>query len=150
MTGRTLAEKLDALFVAAGNPSLEEVARAIRRAGGPTISGSYLWLLRTGKKANPTLNHVEALAAYFRVPPAHFFADALSEGAEADLALLAALRPPAGRRLLRAAGALSPRSLEALAALADRLAALEGPGGGERPDGNPRRAVRRRAPPRRP
>jgi hypothetical protein len=37
---RTLAEKLDALFRARGDASLEDVARAIRHAGGPTISAS--------------------------------------------------------------------------------------------------------------
>ena len=69
----SLAEKLDALFRARGDASLEDVARAIRAGGGPTISASYLWLLRTGRKTNPTLRHLEALARYFGVPPAYFF-----------------------------------------------------------------------------
>ncbi len=88
----TFADKLDQLVRAAGNPSLEAVAAEVRRRGGPTISASYLWLLRMGKKNNPTLKHLTALAAYFRVPPTYFFDDALTEQDAADLELVAALR----------------------------------------------------------
>jgi hypothetical protein len=45
-----------------------------------------------GKKDNPTLKHLTALAAYFRVPPAYCFDDALTEQDVADLELVAALR----------------------------------------------------------
>jgi transcriptional regulator with XRE-family HTH domain len=146
--GRTLAEKLEVLFKAAGNPSLEDVARGIRRGGGPTVSGSYLWLLRTGKKANPTLDHLTAIATFFGVPPTYFFDDKLVGRTEADLALLVALRAPAGRRLLHVAATLSPRSQEALAALADHLAEIERRGAGEPPAGGAARpSSRRRAGP---
>ena len=75
----TLADKLDRLIQANGSPSLEKVAQAILERGGPTISVSYLWLLRTGQKDNPTLRHLEAIAGYFGVPPAYFFDDDLTE-----------------------------------------------------------------------
>ena len=83
--------------------SLEEVALAIRRRGGPTISASYLWLLRTGRKANPTKRHLEALASFFGVPPAYFFDDALGARSAADLDLLATLRAAPLRRIAVAA-----------------------------------------------
>ncbi|NYI06855.1 hypothetical protein [Allostreptomyces psammosilenae] len=80
--GTDLAAKLDQLFQEAARangkpPSHAEVARAINaRSGGRTISGVYIWQLRTGKKDNPTKRHLEALADYFRVPPGYFFDDA--------------------------------------------------------------------------
>jgi len=74
---RTLAEKIDRLFQtvhpADGEYTHEEVASAIREAGGPTISGSYLWQLRKGVRDNPTMRHLEALSEFFGVPPAYFF-----------------------------------------------------------------------------
>lgn len=94
MPERSLAEKLDALFLARGDTSLEDVARVIREAGGPTISVSSLWLSRTGKKDNPTLRHVAALARYFGVAPGHFFDDGLTDAVTKDAEGLAALRSP--------------------------------------------------------
>ena len=138
MPERSLAEKLDALFRARGDASLEDVARAIRQAGGPTISASYLWLLRTGKKDNPTLRHVEALARYFGVAPGHFFADGLTEAVTGDAEGQAALRSPEVRRLAVRAAGLSARSRQALADLADALDEVEAASG--------RPARRRRAP----
>ena len=91
---RPLADKLDALVRAAGNPSLERVALEIRQRGGPTISASYLWLLRTGNRTNPTLHHLEALARHFGVPPAYFFDRGLTARAAAEAELLVALRAP--------------------------------------------------------
>ena len=110
----SLAEKLDALFCARGDASLEDVARAIRAGGGPTISASSLWLLRTGRKTNPTLGHLEALAGYFGVPPGHFFDAALTDAATGDAEGLAALRDFEVRRLAVRAAGLSPRARRAL------------------------------------
>ncbi|MDQ3703137.1 MAG: XRE family transcriptional regulator, partial [Chloroflexota bacterium] len=125
MPDRSLAEKLDALFLARGDTSLEDVARAIRQTGGPTISASYLWLLRTGQKDNPTLRHVEALARHFGVAPGHFFADGLTDAVTADAEALVALRSPEVRRLAVRAAGLSERARRALAELADALAEVE-------------------------
>ena len=138
MPERSLAEKLDALFRARGDASLEDVARAIRRAGGPTISASYLWLLRTGKKDNPTLRHVAALARYFGVAPGSFFEDDLTEAAIGDAEALVTLRSPEVRRLAVRAAGLSGRSRQALAELADALGEVEAA---------PGRAARRRSAP---
>ena len=82
----------------------------------------YLWLLRTGRKTNPTLAHLTALAAHFGVPPAYFFEDALTEGVADDPAGRTALCDPDVRALAPAA-----------AGLAAPLGALEGqPPGGRR------------------
>jgi transcriptional regulator with XRE-family HTH domain len=121
----TLAEKLDLLFRQSDDPSLEAVARAIHDRGGPTISASYLWLLRTGKKDNPTLKHLEAIASYFGVPPVYFFDDVLVQGNEIHPELLVALREPDIRALVLRAVALSKPGRQAVTTLASNLAQIE-------------------------
>ncbi|GGP36249.1 MULTISPECIES: helix-turn-helix domain-containing protein [Streptomyces] len=127
---RTLADKLNHLFrtvVPDGREpyTTEEVARAIT-AGGVSISGSYIWLLRKGQRSNPTLRHVEALAKFFGVPPAYFFDDQVTETVNADLGLLVALREPQVQRVaLRAAG-LSAESLHSINEVIERVRELEG------------------------
>lgn len=83
----TLAEKLNELFRTVHPPdrgaySNEEVAAEIRR-GGESMSATYLWLLRRGERANPTMRHLQALAGFFGVSPAYFFStcDAHPDGA---------------------------------------------------------------------
>ncbi len=128
---RTLAAKLNRLFqtvhpAGRGEYSNEEVATAIRQAGGPTISAAYLWLLRKGARDNPTKKHLEALADFFGVPPAYFFDDATAERIDAELNLLLALRETPIRHIaLRAAG-LSAESLATIAEVVERVRRLEG------------------------
>ena len=127
---RTLAEKIDRLFStvhpAKGEYSHEDVASAIRKSGGPTISATYLWQLRKGLRDNPTKRHLEALAGFFGVSPAYFFDDEAAARIDAELDLLAALRDAPVRQVaLRAAG-LSPQSLAAIAEMVERVRQLEG------------------------
>ncbi|NMI00634.1 hypothetical protein [Pseudonocardia acidicola] len=60
-----LAAKIDALIVAIGGPSYDKIAQEIKADGGPTVSGAYLWQLRTGARDNPTFHHLQALSTYF-------------------------------------------------------------------------------------
>lgn len=126
----TLADKLNHLFgtvVPSGREpyTTEEVAREIT-AGGVSISGSYIWLLRKGQRNNPTLRHVEALAKFFGVPPAYFFDDKVTASVNADLRLLVALRDTKVQRVaLRAAG-LSAESLHSITEVIERVRELEG------------------------
>ncbi|MGW0589616.1 helix-turn-helix domain-containing protein [Streptosporangium sp. NPDC002607] len=130
-TRRTLAAKLDHLFHTVhprdgGEYSFEEVAEALRAAGGPTISATYIWQLRKGIRDNPTKRHLEALAGFFGVPPAYFFDETAAERIDAELALLTAIRDTRVRQLaLRAAG-LSPKSLNAITEMIERVRELEG------------------------
>jgi transcriptional regulator with XRE-family HTH domain len=152
-SGRTLAEKLERLFRTARPEgrdgqegreeySLEEAAQAIRRRGGPTISASYLWLLRTGRKTNPTKRHLEALAAFFGVPPAYFFDDPLSARVDVDLDLLGALRTESVRRIAIAAAGLSPGGRRSVEMLIEHIREIE--------QGDERRQRRRPSRPPRP
>lgn len=127
----TLAAKVDHLFRTVrprtgGEYSFEEVAEAIRAKGGPTISATYLWQLRKGLRDNPTKRHLEALAGFFGVPPAYFFDEAETERINVELALLSALRDAPVRQIALRANGLSPRSLETIAEMVDRVRELEG------------------------
>jgi transcriptional regulator with XRE-family HTH domain len=136
---RPLADRLNQLFdtihpAGRGPFSNDEVAAAIRDAGGPTISATYIWMIRRGDRDNPTLKHLEALAAFFGIPAAYFFDDAASAKIEAELRVLAALRDSGVRSLVLRMSGLSARSLQPIADVIDRVRELEGLEG-ERPDG---------------
>lgn len=128
---RTLADKLNHLFATVypasrGPYSNEEAAAAIREQGGPTISATYIWLLRKGRRANPTLKHLEALASLFGVPPAYFFNDEETARVDAELELLAAMRDlGVHKAALRLVG-LSSKSLDSIAEVIERVRELEG------------------------
>ncbi|WP_314175804.1 XRE family transcriptional regulator [Streptomyces winkii] len=126
-----LATKLDHLFSAVrpadGDEfTYDEVAEAIKAQGGPTISSTYLWQLRKGLRDNPTKRHLEALATFFGIPAAYFFDDAQAERIDAELALLSALREAPVRHIALRARGLSPKSLEAISDMVDRVRELEG------------------------
>lgn len=102
----TLAEKINRLFETVHPPdrgpySNAEVEGALaQRKGGPTISATYLYQLRSGRKDNPTKRNLEALVSFFGVDPAYFFDDDIGWATSADLELLAALRSNADVRQL--------------------------------------------------
>jgi transcriptional regulator with XRE-family HTH domain len=131
LPAQTLAEKLNHLFEAVhpatrGPYSNEEVAAAIRDQGGPTISATYIWLLRRGQRDNPTLKHLDALAGFFGVPAAYFFDDATAAAVNAQLDMLNVMKDAGVQKVaLRVAG-LSPRSLDSIAEMIDRVRELEG------------------------
>ncbi len=127
----SLAAKLDRLFSTVvprggGEYTHEEVAEAIRAKGGPTVSATYLWQLRKGLRDNPTKRHLEALAGFFGVPPAYFFDSAEAERIDAELALLAAMRDSSVRGIALRAVGLSPKSLNAIKEMIERVRELEG------------------------
>ncbi|MER5183280.1 helix-turn-helix domain-containing protein [Streptomyces sp. NPDC002896] len=127
----TLADRLDRLFTTVhpkgrGPYSYEEVASGIRRQGGPTISASYIWQLRTGAKDNPTKRHLEALSGFFGVKPAYFFDDEESEKIAAELDALAAMRDAGVRSVALRASGLSDKSLKIISEFIERARELEG------------------------
>ena len=103
-----------------------DVAEAINaEAGERVVSGTYLWLLRTGQRDNPTMKHIIAIARFFGVPPTYFFPDdTMQHAVPADLA--AALSDDKVREMaLRAAG-LSDRSLKAITDMIHNARTVEG------------------------
>jgi transcriptional regulator with XRE-family HTH domain len=126
----TLAERLERLFATIhpagrGPYSNEEVAAAIQEQGGPTISGTYIWLLRKGQRDNPTKKHLEALAGFFGVPVAYFFDDEIASQLAPQLNLLAALRDSSVRDIALRVAELSPDSLDAIRGMIEQVRHLE-------------------------
>lgn len=127
----SLAEKLDRLFRAirpapGREYTLEQVASALRERGGPTISVSYLWQLRVGRKDNPTKRHLEALADFFDVSPAYFFDDAHADRVDAQLELLTAMRNTAVHDVMLRAADLNPDALRMVADVVRHARRLQG------------------------
>jgi transcriptional regulator with XRE-family HTH domain len=125
------AERLDRLFRTVhpkdrGPYTPAEVADAINAAAGErVVSATYLWLLRTGDRDNPTLRHLTAIAKFFGVPPVYFLPATDAED-ELPSDVVAALTDDKVRDLtLRAAG-LSDRSLKAIADMVDSARTVEG------------------------
>lgn len=121
-----LAGKLAHLFDTVRAPggkrySDEEVARGVGQDEGSTISANYIYLLRTGRRDNPTKRHLEAIARFFRVPPAYFFDDELGKQIHRELELLAALRDTGVRKVALRAAAMPRRQVESLLALMQQL-----------------------------
>ena len=124
----TLAQKIDALFRAPGREyTYAEVAEGIRRQGGPTIATTQLWELRNGVKANPRIEHLEALAKFFGVPTRYFLSDdELGADLYAKLKLLNAMRDSQIERIALRASGLSPQTLQAIAEIIERARQVEG------------------------
>ncbi|WIM98968.1 helix-turn-helix domain-containing protein [Actinoplanes oblitus] len=107
----SIAGKLDRLFRTTGGaePSHMAVAEAIRDGQGVPISHTYIWQLRTGRRDNPTVQHLTALATYFGVPVAYFLDDELAERVDAQLELLRSLRAAGVTEIALRAADVSPR-----------------------------------------
>ncbi|MGW7042544.1 helix-turn-helix domain-containing protein [Streptomyces avermitilis] len=124
----SLAERLDHLFKTdpRGPFTNDRVADALQEAGGPTASGTYLWQLRTGRRGNPTKNHLEALAKFFGVPVAYFFDDSIAEQVNTQLETLNRLKEAGVQSVALRAIGLSRESLDPVLALLDQVRRLEG------------------------
>jgi transcriptional regulator with XRE-family HTH domain len=87
---QTFADKLSRLFdvlhPAGERPmSTRELAARVKEHGG-RISAAYISELRTGKKTNPTMDHIVGIAAAFGVPAGYFIDEEIAGrvGAELD------------------------------------------------------------------
>jgi transcriptional regulator with XRE-family HTH domain len=130
-SARPLAARLDKLFQTVHRPNggeyaYEEVAAALRARGGPTISATYIWQLRTGKRDNPTKSHLEALAEFFGVSPAYFFDEAAAARVEAQLELLGAMRDSGVSQIALRSFGLSSGMLDAIAQIIENARKAEG------------------------
>lgn len=128
---RSLADKLDHLFQTVHPPgrgeyTYEEVASGMAEAGGPSISGSYVWQLRKGQRDNPTRRNIEALATFFRVPPAYFFDDELARAIDEELSLLTAMRDVGVRRVAFRSNGLPSEDLDVVGRMIDQLRRARG------------------------
>lgn len=126
------ARRLDHLFRAVhpkdrGPYTPADVADAINAAAGErVVSGTYLWLLRTGQRDNPTMKHLIAIARFFGVPPTYFFPDDSLDENAVPAELTAALGDEKVREMALQAAGLSDRSLKAITDMINSARSVEG------------------------
>lgn len=135
----SLAEKLELLFRTVhpadrGPYTNKEVAAAIRQRGG-SISDVYIWQLRTGRRDNPTKEHLEWLADFFDVDPAYFFDRRQAEEIRRDLLTMEAMKNLKVRRVAARLGELNEQNLEVVSEIIERVVeALQGNSESSRPE----------------
>ncbi|MBU2664352.1 helix-turn-helix domain-containing protein [Actinoplanes bogorensis] len=106
----SIAAKLDRLFRQhRPEPSYMAVAEAVRAGQGVSISHTYIWQLRTGKRDNPTVTHLTALAAYFGVPVSYFLDDEQTRRIDDQFELLQSIRDAGVTEIALRAADVSPR-----------------------------------------
>ena len=136
-----LAARLNRLFEVMRKPnepvlSNAVAAKAIKAKTGVSISTAYIWQLRKGRKTNPSVEHLQAIAKFFGVPTSYLIDRDPDPGIDAQLNLLQALRDSGVRDLAARASGLTPRALNSVAVMLDHLRELErlppiAPPGGE-------------------
>jgi transcriptional regulator with XRE-family HTH domain len=140
----TLAYVIDQLFRRIRRPDGREYAnRDVAQwceqwlgahAGGGTFSPTYMGQLRSGKRANPTLSHLRALAAFFQVDPVLFVNEQGSMDLGSDRAssirdqlnLAAALRDANVVGVALRAAALTPENIRKIEAEIAKLRDAQG------------------------
>lgn len=137
----TFGAKLNELFDAVHPPGRKpytnpEVAAAISQ-GEVKVSGQYLWMLRTGRRTNPTHRVVDALAAFFGVPSAYFYNDAPIDELAPRVPLLDNRQEAEVRQIAHRARGLSPGALRAVLAMVEHARELEGLADGSGGDAGP-------------
>jgi transcriptional regulator with XRE-family HTH domain len=128
----SIAAKLDRLFESIRPPGQAEfsytaVAEAIRAQQGISISHTYIWQLRTGRRTNPTIQHLTALATFFGVPVAYFLDDAEARKINDQLELLRTLQDAQVTEIALRAADVSESSREAIGEIVRKLWELENP-----------------------
>ncbi|MTE16065.1 hypothetical protein [Nocardia aurantiaca] len=103
------------------NKVVEDLASA-----GHTVSRSYLSLLRSGQRSNPSDGVVVALAAFFDAEVEYVRTGVSAGGSPTDRFIAEKFGNAPLRRLIRNAAGLSKGSIESLEYLADRLRVMEG------------------------
>jgi transcriptional regulator with XRE-family HTH domain len=125
-----LARKLNKLFDLMRKPSEPQMsnaaaAAAITEQTGVSISSAYMWQLRNGLRANPTVQHLRAIAEFFGVPASYLIDSDADAKIEAQLNLLQALRDSGVRDLALRASGLTPEAISSLAIMADEVRKLQ-------------------------
>ncbi|MEZ0070281.1 transcriptional regulator with XRE-family HTH domain [Streptacidiphilus sp. MAP12-20] len=127
---RTLAEKLQWLRVlktpeGGKPPSYAKMAAQISEETGVSISHAYIWELAKGKTTNPSLEHLEAIAAWFKIPLVYLTGGPGFEQLETDLELLHHLKSAGVKDIKVQDVAGGSADADAVQALVGRLQLLE-------------------------
>jgi transcriptional regulator with XRE-family HTH domain len=118
----SISGRLDRLFKQLRpEPSYMAVAEAVRADQGVSISHTYIWQLRTGRRDNPTIQHLTALATYFGVPVSYFLDDDQTARIDSQLDLLRTMRDAGVTELALRAADVSPRGRDTISELIQRV-----------------------------
>ncbi|RJQ77994.1 XRE family transcriptional regulator [Pseudonocardiaceae bacterium YIM PH 21723] len=126
-----MAEKVSGLIRgmqgATGRPGVHVIARQITDSTGVPISGAYLNQLATGKRDNPSLRQMEALAAYFGVDISFFAGRNPVEPApvSSDNGLESALNDPGIQMIALRTEGLSDQSKQAILSMIEQARKIE-------------------------
>lgn len=127
----SFSNKLDRLFRAvrpAGTDreySYREVAEAVADRGAPAVSESYLYMLRSGRRDNPGMKLIEALADFFGTSVTYFYDDPRAEPRTDEALLVAALRNSSIRELALRSVTLSTGNLRHLLGIVEQVQEME-------------------------
>lgn len=123
-----VSKKIDHLFrTVRREDGREYTYDDVERGTEGRVSRSYVWKLRHGRNRNPSLDVIEALAQFFRVPPSYFFGPPLSDDntAQEAAAVAALLQDDSARRVAERARGLSPTALTAVSDLIEHLRMMD-------------------------
>lgn len=126
----SLATKINRLFDTMRRPGDAQLSNAaaaemITEKTGVPISPAYIWQLRAGRKTNPTVAHLQAIAEFFGVPPSYLIDPGVDPKIEAQLELLQSLRDTGVLDLAMRASGLTAESLQSLRTMVDQARRIE-------------------------
>jgi len=127
----SFSDKLDRLFrivrPAGSNReySYREVAEGVADRGAPPVSESYLYMLRSGRRDNPGMKLIEALARFFGTSVTYFYDDPGAKVLTDEVLLVAALRNSSIRELALRSVHLSTGNLRHLLGIVEQVQEME-------------------------
>lgn len=127
----SFADKLDRLFqiVRPAGTNREytyrEVVEGVADRGAPPISESYLYMLRSGRRDNPGMKLIEALASFFGTSVTYFYDDPETSVLNDEVQLVAALRNSSIRELALRSVNLSTGNLRHLLGIVEQVQEME-------------------------
>jgi len=88
-----MAERIDLLFKTLRNEDGKEFTYMdVQTGSNKAVTAPYVWKLRNGQAANPSLRVMKALSAFFGVPCEYFFGDDVTQWDTHSLRLAHGLR----------------------------------------------------------
>jgi transcriptional regulator with XRE-family HTH domain len=123
-----VSEKIDYLFrTVKREDGREYTYDDVEQGTGGRVSRSYVWKLRHGRNNNPSLDVIESLAQFFKVPPSYFFEDEATASTREAADVAALIQDPAAREVAAKARGLSPAALGIVSGMLDDLKRLDRP-----------------------
>lgn len=127
-----------------GPYTLDEISQGIKESSGVTISVAYLNQLSTGRRENPSLQHLQGISTFFGVPIGYFFDETTSRATDEELRLLRAIRDEGIRDLTLAALDMTPETRAAVGRIINEMSTLDHRSPSDEPTPRTRRGRKRK------